>query len=331
MSTTDRRYDVAISFLHRDEPLALQIHARLSESFDVFVYPKKQEELAGTDGMESFRQAFRSDSRLVVVLYRNGWGQTRWTRIEEEAIKDRAYNEGWDWLLFVKLGRESEIPKWSVETRIWLDFDSYGLDQLLGAIKRQAENLGSTPRSETAMDKAVRLEQENLARAGRDRLLREEGGGAVSKEHKKLLEVLDNSIEQLNAKLTTLKIEHGIEHGYLLRTHDVSINFYLHVTQPITDSRIVIKEWMGSLILPQDRQIYSRQPQVLAEKKFYFDYQTAYGWCWHSSPTSKTFLSTTNLAEHLIKRLLDLHGKFERGEIKWHEPKLPSPYIGQWS
>ena len=27
MSTPDPRYDVAISFLHRDEPLALQVHA----------------------------------------------------------------------------------------------------------------------------------------------------------------------------------------------------------------------------------------------------------------------------------------------------------------
>ena len=79
----DARYDVAISFLSRDEPLAVKLHNELREYLQVFVYSKRQEELAGTDGLESFRKTFLSDSKLVVVLYRNGWGKTRWTAIEE--------------------------------------------------------------------------------------------------------------------------------------------------------------------------------------------------------------------------------------------------------
>jgi hypothetical protein len=93
MSDDNKKFDVAISFLLKDEPLALQLHSRLSEIFDVFVYSKNQEELAGTDGLESFRQIFRHNSSLVVVLYRDEWGKTRWTRVEEAAIKDRAFNE----------------------------------------------------------------------------------------------------------------------------------------------------------------------------------------------------------------------------------------------
>lgn len=89
MARVSQQYDVAVSFLSVDEPLALQTHAKLSESLEVFVYSKKQEQLAGTDGLESFRQVFRADSRMVVVLYRDGWGQTPWTRVEEAAIKDR--------------------------------------------------------------------------------------------------------------------------------------------------------------------------------------------------------------------------------------------------
>ncbi len=57
--TVTPKYDVAISFLHRDEQFALKIHAGLSERMEVFLYSKKQEELAGTDGLESFREAFR--------------------------------------------------------------------------------------------------------------------------------------------------------------------------------------------------------------------------------------------------------------------------------
>src|SRR5271155_3703298 len=88
----EARYEVAISFLSQDEPLALKLHEQLSESLPVFVYSKKQEELAGTDGLESFRHAFLSQSRLVVVLYRHGWGKTKWTAVEELAIKDRIFD-----------------------------------------------------------------------------------------------------------------------------------------------------------------------------------------------------------------------------------------------
>src|SRR4051794_39241639 len=103
-------YDIAISFLHRDESLALQLFNRLAETFHVFVYSKRQESLAGTDGLETFRRTFRSDSRLVVVLYRDGWGKTPWTRVEEQAIQDRFLKEGWNWLLFATLDANSTLP-----------------------------------------------------------------------------------------------------------------------------------------------------------------------------------------------------------------------------
>jgi hypothetical protein len=75
-------YDVGISVLHRDEPLALELESQLSPNLKVFVYSKKQEQIAGTDGMESFREVVRSQSRLNVVLFRTGWGETKFTRIE---------------------------------------------------------------------------------------------------------------------------------------------------------------------------------------------------------------------------------------------------------
>ena len=126
-------YDVAISFLSGDEPLALNLHEQLSETFSVFMYPKKQEELAGTDGLESFRQAFFSQSRLVVILYRNGWGKTRWTAVEELAIKERMFEGGWRSLLFVMLDQQSTYPAWLPETHVRLDYTKFA-DSLLGRL-----------------------------------------------------------------------------------------------------------------------------------------------------------------------------------------------------
>jgi hypothetical protein len=53
------KYDVAISFLSADESIAAALHNRLSESLQVFFYPRNQEELAGTNGT-IIRQVSRS-------------------------------------------------------------------------------------------------------------------------------------------------------------------------------------------------------------------------------------------------------------------------------
>jgi hypothetical protein len=92
------KYDLAISFLADDEGLALEIADRISERLaaDVFVYSNRQDELVGRDGLETFSGVFGTQSRVAAVLHREGWGHTLWTRVEETAIKNRAFHEGFD-------------------------------------------------------------------------------------------------------------------------------------------------------------------------------------------------------------------------------------------
>ena len=75
-------YDVAFSFLARDEPIANQLNDLVQERLKTFLYSKHQEEIAGTDGEKAFNEVFGDQARIVVVLYRSGWGKTAWTRIE---------------------------------------------------------------------------------------------------------------------------------------------------------------------------------------------------------------------------------------------------------
>ena len=46
------KYDVAISFLAQDEPLAVQLADALRDRMTVFVYSEQQKELVGKDGLE---------------------------------------------------------------------------------------------------------------------------------------------------------------------------------------------------------------------------------------------------------------------------------------
>lgn len=80
------KYDIAISFLQQDISLASALHEKLREGFNVFFFPRNQEQLAGTDGLVSMREPFLRQSRLNVVLYRPRWGKTPWTGVEAAAI-----------------------------------------------------------------------------------------------------------------------------------------------------------------------------------------------------------------------------------------------------
>lgn len=57
----DPKYDVAISFLAKDEAIARDLADKLEASgLKVFFFPRNQEELAGTNGIESMRDAYDS-------------------------------------------------------------------------------------------------------------------------------------------------------------------------------------------------------------------------------------------------------------------------------
>lgn len=133
MIDDQRNYDVAISFRASDLDLAKQL-SELLDGLEVFVYEERQREIAGGDGMRVFRQTFRSRSRLNLVLYRDGWGQTPWTRIEETAIQERCLEDGWDTLLFIDVEAGVAVPDWLPDHRIRFPLHSHSIDELVETV-----------------------------------------------------------------------------------------------------------------------------------------------------------------------------------------------------
>ena len=82
----DFEFDVALSFLARDEPLARRIHDMLKDRYKVFLYSEQQKQLAGKDGEAAFKNVYEKLAKLVVILYRPEWGTTPWTRFEQSGI-----------------------------------------------------------------------------------------------------------------------------------------------------------------------------------------------------------------------------------------------------
>jgi hypothetical protein len=102
----DREYDVAISFLVVDENIAASIKGGLS-GLNVFFYPHNQEDLIGTNGIETMRAPFLS-ARVNVILFRERYGKTPWTGVELSAIQDSCLKRRYDSLVFVQLDKNDK-------------------------------------------------------------------------------------------------------------------------------------------------------------------------------------------------------------------------------
>jgi hypothetical protein len=153
----DFQYDIAFSFTKEGEGIATQISDRLGDRYRTFLYSKAQEKLVGTDGEDTFSAVFKEQARSVAVLLRPEWGSTPWTRIELTAIKNRAFDQGYDFATFIVTEPETPIPTWLPRTRIWYDLQRFGLDGAAAVLAARIAERGGVAVEETLADRAARL------------------------------------------------------------------------------------------------------------------------------------------------------------------------------
>ena len=169
-------YDVALSFLVQDEPLATQLANILEERHRVFLYSRKQEQLAGTDGEKTFNDVFAKQARVVIVLYRQGWGESPWTRIEETALRNRAYDEGYDFALFIPTDDKPAVPKYVPRTRLWIGLTRFGINGAASVVDARIQELGGAPRVLSLEQRAARAQKASEFKTFREGYFRSHEG-----------------------------------------------------------------------------------------------------------------------------------------------------------
>lgn len=325
MAVEKPQYDVAISFLSKDEAIARAIYEKLSEGLSVFFYPRSQEELAGTDGLESMRKPFFDDSRVIVVLYRERWGKTRWTRVEETAIKEACLEHGWARLFFIVLDRDSVLPMWLPKTMVRFNYQDFELDQAVGAIKARVQENGGEYTPMTPAKKAEIYKAEELYRRDKVRMDSEEGLKEIFHSVEELFKAIESHCAAITAQ-RYMQIRYGKNLQYRLSqqtctfTNDrvgVSVVWIQPYSNTLNRSRLVVCEYIGVLLLPEElsQRMYSVPPEKIQETDYSPELSRAreYGWC--QTGTSE-FLLSSALAERLVNALIDLAARVESGELR---------------
>jgi len=307
------KYDVAISFLSSDESIAAGFYEALSNGLEVFFYPRKQEELAGTNGLVSMSAPFVEKARIVVVLYREPWGKTPWTRVEEAAIQDGCLKRGWERLFFVMLDNGSP-PPWVPSAHVRFNYSDFGLEQAIGAIKARVQEAGGTIAPLTALKRAELSKQETQFLEEKDQLRSASGREVVQRETSKLFAAIERVCSQVNAGGNASIDITSESHQCHLRGRRVSLVVNLRLSH--SGCELTVREFDGRLPMPGERLYYpDGEPKVLCEIRFLPELNRAreYGWADQAQPL--VFLPSEMLADKIVVRFIDLATRSERGEL----------------
>jgi hypothetical protein len=265
------KYDIAFSFVREDEGLATQINDRVQDRYRTFLYSRAQEQLAGTDGEKTFNAVFEKEARTVAVLLRPEWGQTSWTRIEETAIKNRAYSEGYDFATFIVTAPKTQIPSWLPRTRIWYDLQRFGLGGAAAVLEARVQERGGTAVPETLADRAARLQRAQAFNQQRDAFHRShEGVEAAQEAYRRLVNDLKSNPELLRSIGCRIQDVYG---GItMLAGQGVVLTVQMHFpyVNSLEHTALVAQFYDGIPPLPKLITSFEGEPCTLAKWRFTF-------------------------------------------------------------
>jgi hypothetical protein len=295
------KYDVAFSFLDRDEALAGELAQSVARSgLTTFIYSERQAEIAAKDGVDTFSEVFLRDARIVVVLYRTGWGKTKWTRIEETAIKDRVLNDGSDFLTFIHLDNQQPTPVWLPKARLWVDLARLGTSGAVAVIEERASRAGAAVREETVEENAARLRSERELAARRAAFLDSHDGVAAA----------NTAAEEVYARMEALRdaaecdFRRAAFGATIYRKGYTVTVVWEHYINTLNDSSLTLKEWDGRPDFGGQRYHSTRPPRVITTDIFAFDV-TADGEMGWRHTTNQRLYTGRRLGEDAVKRLLE--------------------------
>jgi hypothetical protein len=293
-------YEVAFSFLKEDLDVAQDLSDRLSDRLPTFIYTDRQDEVVGTEAMESFPKVYGTDARIVVILYRPKWGKTDYTRLEENAIRSRLLHQSTDFILLLKL--EDGRPEWYSESAIYCNYHNTKVDVIVGHIEAMVKKRGGQVRPESAEDMAARLRREHDRTQAFEQLYNSERGVVLANETFNALYARFD--ERINALQGLVPYSHSAQKRPELHImhffNPVALDFSwkYHFSNSLNDARLVVELSNGQRF---DR--YSRPGEHVAYKKecYVFAQNAAGDNGWQVQDHSEPFICSEDLIEQWVK------------------------------
>lgn len=305
-------YDVAFSFLAKDEKIAFQLNDALKGSLKTFLYSEQQKRLAGTDGEAAFASVFGQKSRSAVILYREDWGTTPWTRIEETSIRNRGYESGYDFALLMPLDKPPTKPMWFPQNRLWIGFERWGIEGAAAVIEARVQELGGTPHRESLEERAARHEREaKFKREWETALYSHKGVVAFHAAIEKTRNAIRDGVERINKGRSLHRLDYccasqpsgpcavtGLRYALMVQGRAR----YSNTLEGATSEATIWKDG-----LPWQGVMNFEEPQRHRTLKFELDYFATQAYAWRMRDRD-TVHAPEELADEILKWYLDNGG-----------------------
>lgn len=323
MVTENPKYDVAISFLSQDLSLAQALYDKLRTGLEVFFFPRNQEVLAGTDGLESMRAPFRHESRLNVVLYRPEWGNTKWTAVEELAIKESCLDNSYRNIFVYVIESTGILPKWLPDTHVYFSSAHYTLDEAVGAIKARVQDRGGEYKPLTPLRKAELNRAEGDYRRAKSYMSSSDGMTKIFSKVRELFEEICKQCDAVNAGGDAhIEYKLDLQEGTVQQICTLAgprvgmlVIWYQPYGNMLQDAVLAIREFNENMIIPPGN-IHLQQPEMVSETKYDPDLSRALENGWKSQRGLMTFLSSKELASQCVIQFLDLVDRDRDGKVR---------------
>jgi hypothetical protein len=296
---------VAFSFHSKDEALAQQLSDLLSDRLSTFIYSEQQKALAGRDGEEAFNAVFMSKARIVVVLHREEWGQTPFTRIEQTAIQNRAFNSGYDFTIFIPTDGNG-VPRWVPKTRLYVGLDRWGVEGAAAVIESAVQREGGQVKPDTAAEQAARLQRSLSLRQAQEDFRSSFTGVQASRLGIKSLE--DDLIAKVHAiSSTSLPKLQFKKHSEFLILGGLgpwmTILWNAQHANILEDSYLRVELLSGPPRLPG--LVVFDEPRILKSRRFYYELFATDRTGYVERGEGKPQFEPTELSDHLLKVYMD--------------------------
>jgi hypothetical protein len=97
-------------------------------------------------------------------------------RIEETAIRNRAFDEGYSFVTFIPLDEKPNVPNWLPRSQLWVGLNRWGIAGAASVIDACIQKLGGDPTEEKLEHRAARAGRVLTFTKTRDTYLRSDAG-----------------------------------------------------------------------------------------------------------------------------------------------------------
>lgn len=303
MEKPEFEYDVAFSFAHKDEELAHSIYKLLKDRIKCFIYSEEQKKLAGTDGEKTFNEVFSKKSRVVVVFLSKEWGNTKWTRIEETAIKNKGFDEGYDFVILIPTEQPVNPPMYIPKNRLWIGLDRWGVESAASVIEARVLEFDGTVKELTVVEKlAVADEKIKRKRKIQQLLTSAEGSKLAESEFFNLKSEFEKTAKEIKSTLGDwhLMIKLNRYQGINLLSYDHCLTLQWYGDYAF----ITLSDGYYNENLEKTDHFYDYK-QLLTDRKV-FDINEFGQHGWIDQESKRNFLTSKQLADKYLNHFFEV-------------------------